>query len=208
MKIRKKRHLEMLIQTIPSFESPKIELEQYNTPASIVADILWNANALGDIANKSILDLGCGTGVFTLSSLLLGAKSATGIDIDIDAINIAKKTANEMDIKDSHFLVKDINDFDLNCNFDTAITNPPFGSQQRAKKGADRSFMKLAIESAEVSYSFHMAETEEFVTSFYKELGGKVTHKFVYNFTLPHTYDFHSQESREIEVIVLRVVKI
>ncbi|MCL2687541.1 MAG: METTL5 family protein [Methanobrevibacter sp.] len=208
MNITKKKHLEIAIESIPSFKSPKIELEQYTTPAPIVADILWNANALGDIANKSIMDLGCGTGIFALSSLILGAKSATGIDIDVNSVNIAKTTADKMDINNSHFFVKDVNNFDLNCNFDTAITNPPFGSQYKAKKGADRAFMKLAIESADVSYSFHMAESEEFVINFYKNLGGKVTHKFFYNFPLVHSYDFHSQESREIDVIVLRVVKI
>ena len=218
MNITKKRHLEIAIEGIPKFESPKIGLEQYSTPVPIAADILWNANALGDIANKSILDLGCGTGIFTLSSLLLGAKSATGFDIDFSSIKIAKKTVEEMNILNAHFFVKDIYDIgldfiDSNCenikfDFGTAITNPPFGAQSRAKKGADRIFMDLAMRSANVVYSFHMAETEEFVKKYYMNLGGEITHKFSYKFPLIHSYEFHSQESRDINVVVFRVAKL
>ena len=213
MKIKKKKHLEIAIEDIPKFKSPEIDLEQYSTSAPIVADLLWNANALGDIANKSIFDLGCGTGIFTLSSLLLGAKSATGMDIDPFSIKIANKTANEMGLANSHFFVKDIYDvdsefIDSKLNFDTAITNPPFGAQSRAKKGADRIFMEVAMKSANVVYSFHMAETEDFVKSYYNSLGGDVTHKLSYKFPLLHSYEFHTQESRYIDVVVFRVLKL
>lgn len=40
---------------------------------------------------KTILDIGCGSGILSIASLLLGANCATGIDID----NLAIKTANE-----------------------------------------------------------------------------------------------------------------
>lgn len=213
MNITKKRHLEIAVENIPKFESPNIDLEQYPTSAPIVADLLWNANALGDIVNKSIFDLGCGTGVFSLSSLLLGAKSATGFDIDPHSIKIAKKTVEEMNVPNAHFFVKDIYDIDSRftdseLNFDTAITNPPFGAQSRAKKGADRIFMELAMKSVDVVYSFHMSETEDFVKKYYEGLGGEVTHKFSYKFPLLNTYEFHTMETRDIDVVVFRVVKL
>ena len=226
MNIRKKRHLEIAIENIPKFESPKIHLEQYLTPAPIVAELLWVGNAFGDITNKSILDLGCGTGILTLAPLLLGAKSATGFDIDHSAIKIAKKTAKKMDLHNAHFFVKNIYDIDLESegfkfedseiidnndlkfSFDTAITNPPFGSQLKAKKGADRIFMDLAMKLADVVYSFHMGETDDFVKKYYANLGGEVTHKFSYKFPLTHSYDFHSQEKKYIDVFVVRVVKL
>ena len=203
----------MAIEGIPKFESPKIDLEQYSTPAQIAADLLWNANSLGDIDNKRVLDLGCGTGIFGLSSILLGANSAMGIDIDLSSIKIAKKTAEEMDLDNAHFFVKDVYDInsqfiDSKLNFDTAITNPPFGAQSRAKKGADRIFMEIAMKSADVVYSFHMAETEDFVKSYYNGLGGDVTHKLYYKFPLLRSYEFHTQESHDIDVVVFRVVKI
>ncbi|MDR2966789.1 MAG: METTL5 family protein [Methanobacteriaceae archaeon] len=220
MKISKKRHLEITIESIPKHFNPKVKWEQYSTSAKIAADLVWNANSLGDIFNKTILDLGCGTGVFTLSPLMIGAKIAVGIDIDKEAITTAENTAKNMKIANSHFFpydvydIKDItkdvllkNNLVIGCDlkFDTVFTNPPFGSQYQSKKGADRIFMELAIKSADVSYSFHMAETRDFITDFYENLGGKITHEFFYNFPLNHNYDFHTKESKSIEVIVLRV---
>lgn len=220
MKILKKKHLEIAIQDIPKHKNPKIKLEQYFTPANIAAELMWNAYNFGDIINKSILDLGCGTGILTITPLILGAKIAFGIDIDPEAIFIAEETAKSMEIKNSHFFIDDVNntqkikeDIFLNNNFnenidlkiDTLFTNPPFGSQSRSKKGSDRIFMELAMELANVSYSFHMYETREFVINYYEKLGGKVTDEFFFNFPLPNSYSFHTKESKDIEIIVLRV---
>jgi len=220
MKISKKRHLEIAIESIPKNANPKVKWEQYSTPAKIAADLVWNANSLGDIYKKSILDLGCGTGIFTLSPLLIGAKIAIGLDIDEETIATARSTALNMEIANSHFFTEDIYDIkDINkdillknnlargsdLKFDTSFSNPPFGSQARSKKGADRVFMELAIKSSKVCYSFHMAETRDFVHGFYQKLGGEITHEFFYNFPLNHSYDFHEKESKDIEVIVLRV---
>lgn len=210
MKITKKRHLEIAIENIPRFESPKIDFEQYPTSASIAADLLWNARSLGDISNKSILDLGCGTGVFAISSMLLNANCATGVDIDSSAIKIARNTVNDMNISNINFIVDDVynlhkND-DFNFKFDTVITNPPFGAQSRGKRGVDRIFMELAMGFADVAYSFHIAETRDFVVNYYENLGGKITHEFFYKFPLLNTYEFHTQESRDIDVIVFRIV--
>lgn len=213
MNITKKRHLEIAIEDIPKFESPKINLEQYPTSAPIVADLIWNANSLGDISNKNIFDLGCGTGLFAISSLLIGAKSATGFDVDPSAIKIAKNTVKEMNMDNANFFVKDIYDIDSNfidskLDFDTVITNPPFGAQSRAKKGIDRAFMELAMKSGDIIYSFHMSETENFVKNYYKNLGGEITHKLQYKFPLLNTYEFHTLETRDIDVTAFRVVKL
>ena len=56
-KIKRKKHLEMRIQSIPPHPKPKVELEQYATPSVIASDLLWNAFSLGDIENKNIVDL-------------------------------------------------------------------------------------------------------------------------------------------------------
>lgn len=42
-------------------------------------------------STTKVLDLGCGSGILSVASLLLGAESATGVDID----KLAVKTANE-----------------------------------------------------------------------------------------------------------------
>lgn len=41
--------------------------------------------------NAKILDMGCGSGILTIASLLLGAKSAVGVDIDQNACDIARE---------------------------------------------------------------------------------------------------------------------
>ncbi|MGB9937927.1 MAG: METTL5 family protein [Methanobacterium sp.] len=205
-KITKKRHLEMIIQNIKSHKSPKVHLEQYSTPAKVAADVLWNAYALGDIENKSIIDLGCGTGIFSIGAALLGAKEVIGLDIDHDAVEFARTQASEMGIEDVvQFIEEDVSNFKGNSN--TVIQNPPFGAQKAGVKNADRIFMQKAMETAQVVYSFHIKETEEFVEKYFASLGGYLTHKFYYSFNIPKIYNFHQKESINIDVVILRIEK-
>ena len=145
-KITRKKHLEMRIQSIPSHPKPKVELEQYATPSDIASDLLWNALSLGDIENKNVLDLGCGCGIFSIGSALLGAKSVIGVDIDEDSINLARKSADKFDVENVDFIVRDICDLTNDLDVDTIFQNPPFGSQKRADKGIDLKFVKKAYE--------------------------------------------------------------
>jgi ribosomal protein L11 methyltransferase len=56
--------------------------------------------ALQDVPldNRTVLDIGCGSGVLAIAAVKLGAQSAVGIDIDPDALENAKDNAalNEM----------------------------------------------------------------------------------------------------------------
>lgn len=199
-KITKKKHLEMAIQKVPKHPNPKVDLEQYSTPATIAADLLWNAYSLEDIADKKVMDLGCGTGIFAIASKLLGAASAIGVDIDKDSINLASSYC-----RDVNFICSDICDLENDFDVDTIFQNPPFGSQKNAKKGADLKFISKAIElSPKVLYSFHMASTEEFLISYFEKNDLEITHIFRYNFPIPKIYEFHTRESANVEVIVIR----
>ncbi|MEE9962848.1 METTL5 family protein [Methanobrevibacter smithii] len=199
-KITKKKHLEMAIQKVPKHPNPKVDLEQYSTPATIAADLLWNAYSLGDIADKKVMDLGCGTGIFAIASKLLGAASAIGVDIDKDSIDLASSYCGDVD-----FICSDICDLENDFDVDTIFQNPPFGSQKNAKKGADLKFISKAIElSPKVLYSFHMASTEEFLISYFEKNDLEITHIFRYNFPIPKIYEFHTRESANVEVIVIR----
>lgn len=199
-KITKKKHLEMAIQKVPKHPNPKVDLEQYFTPATIAADLLWNAYSLEDIADKKVMDLGCGTGIFAIASKLLGAASAIGVDIDKDSIDLASSYC-----RDVNFICSDICDLENDFDVDTIFQNPPFGSQKNAKKGADLKFISKAIElSPKVLYSFHMASTEEFLISYFEKNDLEITHIFRYNFPIPKIYEFHTRESANVEVIVIR----
>lgn len=199
-KITKKKHLEMAIQKVPKHPNPKVDLEQYSTPATIAADLLWNAYSLEDIADKKVMDLGCGTGIFAIASKLLGAASAIGVDIDKDSIDLASSYCGDV-----NFICSDICDLENDFDVDTIFQNPPFGSQKNAKKGADLKFISKAIElSPKVLYSFHMASTEEFLISYFEKNDLEITHIFRYNFSIPKIYEFHTRESANVEVIVIR----
>ena len=51
--------------------------------------------------SKNVLDIGCGSGILSIISLLLGAKEATALDIDPNAVHVAYENAerNNVDTK-------------------------------------------------------------------------------------------------------------
>ena len=204
-KISKKRHLEMLIQSIPPHKNPKVHLEQYSTPASIASDLIWNAYSLGDIYQDNVIDFACGTGIFSIASSLIGAKKVLGIDIDEEAIATAKSTANIMEIENIDYLTQNILDFTPDEKFDVLIQNPPFGSQKKAIEGTDTKFINKAMDISNIVYSFHMASTYDYIFDYFEKLGGTITHEFKYKFPIPKIYDFHTQDSKDVKVVVFRV---
>ena len=54
--------------------------------------------------NKKILDMGCGSGRFTLALASLGAKKVIGVDLGAEGIEVAKKTAKLNHIKNVKFV--------------------------------------------------------------------------------------------------------
>ncbi len=102
----------------------------------------------------------------------------------------------------TNFVTSDIKDFHESA--DTVIQNPPFGAQKANRKEADRLFIIKALEIAPVVYSFHIGETEEFVTNFFKKEGATISHAFHYTFPIPRTYDFHTKDKVNVKVVLLR----
>nr|WP_237739705.1 METTL5 family protein [Methanobacterium formicicum] len=205
--ITKKRQLEMALQDVPPHPHPDPNLEQYHTPSIIAADVIWNAHACGDVQDLKVVDLGCGTGILALGSAMMGAVEVVGVDVDNDALQVANSEALRLEVQDRcHFLNMDINDFHEMA--DTVIQNPPFGAQKANRKDGDRRFLEKALEVAPVVYSFHLTKTREFLELMVKALDASITNVFHYNFPLPRIYQFHRDEKREVEVVVLRIEKI
>lgn len=197
----KKKELEMILQKIPCHQKPKAELEQYTTPTGVAADVLYNAYMQGDILDKTIGDFGCGTGIFSIGTKLLGAKKVVGIDIDADCIEIARNFSKELNL-DVEYFVRNIGEVD--GDFDTVFQNPPFGAQRRR---ADRAFLTKAINAASTIYTIHQSNTEEFVTKFINELNGRITFKKRYIFPIKHMFEFHKKGKVDIDVTLFRVEK-
>lgn len=72
-------------------------------------------------SNTKMLDIGCGSGILALASVLLGAKSAIGVDIDAQSVKTATENAEINGINDkAEFIVGDLADnisgkYDLIC---------------------------------------------------------------------------------------------
>lgn len=51
-----------------------------------------------DLAGKDVLDIGTGSGILALAALALGARSATGFDIDLEAVLCARQIAAQQPV--------------------------------------------------------------------------------------------------------------
>lgn len=198
----KKKELEILLQKIPSFYKPVPYLEQYITSSDIAADIIFTAHQLGDIENKIVLDLGCGTGIFSVGAFLTGAKKVIGIDIDNNIIDIARNYAKKNNFK-IIFKVQDVKDVEINC--DTVIMNPPFGAQ-KGNQNADRKFIEKGFEVASVLYSLHLTKTIPFIKKLVTSLRGNITYSKNYIFPIKWTFNFHKKRLSNFDVTLLRTV--
>ena len=155
----------------------------------------------------NVLDLGCGTGIFTIASALMGANLVCGVDVDKESIQLAREISNKWELGNVDYILSDVCEFNNGFDVDTIIQNPPFGSQKRAKGGEDLNFVRKAfLLKPSVLYSFHMASTEEFLINFYQKNGFNITHIFRYNFPIPKIYEFHTKENQNVNVIVIRAL--
>ncbi len=68
---------------------------------------------------KNVLDLGCGSGILSVISLMLGAKSALAVDIDPNCVDIAYQNAkrNNVDIKNYDVISGNILDDEDICQY-------------------------------------------------------------------------------------------
>ena len=197
----KQKELEIKLQSVASHPSPRPGLEQYPTPAAIAADMLYFAFGQGDIQGKKVVDPGCGTGILAIGAKLLGARDVVALDIDDVAVEAAMKNADALSV-DICFLTMDFGEFPEKC--DTVVMNPPFGAQKE-NIHADTRFLEKAVETGDVVYSFHKAETEEHVRRKIADFGLRATHILRYNFPIPRMFDFHRREAEEIEALLWRI---
>jgi putative methylase len=197
----KKKELEIILQKVPSFINPIPDLEQYLTPANIAADIIFLAHQFGDIENKIVIDLGCGTGIFSFGAYITGAKKVIGIDIDKYCIGIAKDYAKRNNYEIS-FLVNDVKNVEENC--DTILMNPPFGAQ-KSNLNIDRIFINKGFEISSVFYSLHLTKTLSFIEKLIEKKGGDITFLKKYDFPIRWSFDFHKKKVVNYDISLLRI---
>ena len=74
-----------------------------------------------EIADKTLLDFGCGSGILAIAGLKLGAKSAAAIDIDLQAITATRQNARNNEVDDR--LVATVQIDQLDDQFDFVVAN-------------------------------------------------------------------------------------
>jgi len=202
-----KSQLTQQLGVVAGFDDPRVDLEQYRTPPDLAAHLVHRADLEGDIEGKTVVDLGCGTGMLALAATLRGPRRAVGVDIDRGPLETARANARRVGSTSGvSWVHADATRVPLCPDGPTTVVmNPPFGAQD-ANRHADREFLATAAEIADVSYSVHNADSAGFVEAFAADNGGEVTHAFAAEFELPRTFDFHEDDRRELDVEVFRAV--
>ena len=209
----RKIDLEMFLQQVNEHPTPNSSLEQYTIPANIAATILHiAAYTFNDIIDRTVLDLGCGTGRLALGAAFIGAKEVVGVDISRSAVDIAHENAQRQGLEDrSQWLVSDIEN--VRGRFDSVLQNPPFGVQTRK---ADRYFLEKAMEIGTRIYTLHKSiqrqsnfksrlKNSKFITvppspfmeSFVKRNEGRIRSVFAMMMTIPYMFNFHSKSKHQ-----------
>ncbi len=205
MYVESKKALEILLSEVPRFPNPNRYLEQYICDSTIASELLWSAYMHGDIANNNVADFGCGTGILSYGSLLLGAKNVYCIDIDCDILLIAKNFISQM-FTNIHYICSDINYLGVR-NIDTVVMNPPFGVYRR---GIDITFLIKGFENRpKAIYSIHKYNYAS------HRLIYEVANKFRYKaevltlgyMSIPQIYETHRKRIHRFRIAVYRFTR-
>jgi putative methylase len=199
-----KRALEQRLAAVRGFDDPSAALEQYPTPAELAAHILHLADLQGDLAGRTVVDLGTGTGMLALGAATRNPERVVAVERDSGALEVAHE--NEVTVDPAvpvDWVLGDAARAPLS-EVDTVVMNPPFGAQ-RGQRHADRAFLGTAASVAAVSYSIHNAGSKSFVESFASDEGGEVTHAFAAEFDVDKQFAFHTSERATLDVEVFRV---
>mgnify|MGYP002628748734 CR=1 FL=1 len=198
-----KSNLAVMLSKLRTFDNPKSELEQYPTDSEVAAEILWFAHLNNDIYDKTVADLGAGTGTLGIGCLLLGAKKVYFIEKDPEAIEILKENIKTQDFDGEYEIINsDIRSF--HEDVDLVVENPPFGTQE---DHADKLFLERAVTITNTVYTYHKLSTEAFIHSFTKSHSFKITHFFKLKFPLKKTMKHHKKQIEYIDVGCWRIHK-
>ncbi len=212
----KRKWLESDLQGLDVFRNPKSSLEQYCTPPRLAADIIHAVDEDIHLSGKAVLDLGCGCGILGLGCAIVGANKVLGVDIDDEAITVAKQNRDRFSIygetvsfiqQDVQKLIGDSLPAGLN-KFDIVITNPPFGIRALHSKNIDQCFVRKGLEFAGIVYCIHKSSIRKFWIDKAKELNASVDFLIQeVSFTIDRTYRFHKHDEHDIVVDLMKFSK-
>ncbi len=200
------RDLEITLESIQRSGEYEVSLEQYPTPSIIASAILFAAQMEhGDVTDKTVIDLGCGDGIFAIGAALLGAQRVIGIDVQSKALKVSQMNSRLLGTEDTvDWVLGDVSSLQLHGLVDTVVSNPPFGVK---KRGADLRFLKKAISIADVTYSIHLAGDKNriFLEKEVENLGARVTQIETFQFPIGKLFDYHRKQVHMVDVDLYRI---
>ena len=196
----KRKELEILLERIEDIPEPDVASEQYATPAPVAADLLFFAFANGDIEDRVVYDLGCGTGILGIGAKVLGARAVIGIDRDARAIEVARRNTAKFGVV-VEFRRSAVQE--VSGKGDTVVMNPPFGAQWK-NRHADRLFLAKALEIAPVVYAILNVQSESFVEAL---IPAATILRYPVSFPLTRRFWFHEKDRKIIPVEIYRIAK-
>lgn len=205
--VQSRRELAIYLSRLKVFDRPNIRLEQYASDGDVAAKLLWQANLDGNIQDKIIIDLGCGTGILGIGALLLGAKHILFVDIDASIQTLLDENLETLKA-DYHFpgtyefISSDVRHFLKTA--DTIITNPPFGTKI---KHADKQFLETAKRCSNHIYSMHKSSTKSFLEAYAKTNDLTIGWLESTSFPLKNTYRDHKKKIERIAVDIIYLHK-
>lgn len=198
----RKHDLAVVLQKIGPHPRPKVDLEQYTTPADLAAEILFSACYLhDDIQSKRVLDLGTGTGRLAIGASLLGAAYVVGVDVDAASLKLASAARKSLRAC-VDFVLGDVEV--IRGPVETVLMNPPFGTK---KVHADLHFLDCALRSGNVVYSIHKSSTRRFLKGWLRNRGFHREQITATEIQIPHQHSFHRKPKQSVEIDVIRITR-
>ncbi|MCJ7610591.1 METTL5 family protein [Candidatus Bathyarchaeota archaeon] len=199
----RRQQLEIALSHLKPSPSPQLAYEAYDLDPSSAAEVLFLAESrFGDVKDRAILDLGCGSGILAIGAALMGAEMVVGVDINLDSVEMARANAR-LSGASVQLVAGDIEA--VRGPLDVTIMNPPFGTRLR---GIDVTFLRKAMSVSVLVYSLHKTgeQNRVFLRNAVEKLGGEVDAIFNMELEIPRTYEFHTKKRYQVEVDLYRVI--
>ena len=195
-----KRQLEIRLSNLEILQTPNLKLEQYPVSPQAAAELLYMAGFEHDDMKGLVVDLGTGTGRLAIGAALMGAGHVMGVDVDPNALSLARKNAESAGAK-VEWVQSSIEKVD--GKFDTVIMNPPYGTRIIH---ADIRFLDQALRLAPVIYSIHKSSTRNFLAKYLLKSNRRIDQARSMGMDIPHLFAFHARKWKTVKVDLCRIV--